>query len=108
MSAWAARRSSECLTDGNEREATQYRQLATSYLNRTLSLITGPNHSNAVLNKAGNYEVRPVQPYRLPECYVAYELPSGQILNVPSPHTPLNWSSAMAKQAIGLLKGIFN
>jgi len=108
LSAWAARRSNESRCEGNLADAEQYRELATSYLNRALSLITGPAQYHAVLDTNGYYEIRHVQPYRLPECYVTYELPSGDIMDVPSPHTPLNWSSAMARQAVGLLQSSFN
>ena len=104
LSAWAARRGNESRDEGRLQDAGEYHRLANRYLNRVLSLITGPKQYHAVLGAEGSYEIRHVQPYRLPECYVTYELPSGTIIDVPSPHTPLNWSSAMARQTIGLLQ----
>jgi hypothetical protein len=104
LSAWAAGRSIESQSEDNLSDAKEYRELSVAYLNRVLSLVTGPDQYHAVLDADGRYEIRRVPPYRLPECYVAYELPTGEIIDVPSPHTPLNWSSAMARQSIGLLK----
>jgi hypothetical protein len=47
--------------------------------------------------------VQNVPAYKLPECYVTYELPDGKVFQVASPDTPLNWSTAMLKEAIGIL-----
>lgn len=104
LSAWAANRSIESSRENNPNDAEEYRELSTYFLNRALSTITGEGQWHAVLNESGRYHVRQVPAYRLPECYVTYELAAGEAFVVPSPHTPLNWSSAMVKQAIGLLR----
>lgn len=103
LASWAAHRALECLDEGNDTAATHYENLATIYLNRSLSLVTGAKQWHATLSKNGYYELRSVPAFRLPECYVTYHTPAGETFDVPSPHTPLNWSSAMTRQAIGLL-----
>lgn len=104
LSAWAAGRSLKATEIGNFAEAEEYRVLSTQFLNRMLSTITGENQWHATLDTNNRYGVQRVSPYKLPECYVAYETNTGETFTTPSPHTPLNWSSATAKQAIGLLR----
>lgn len=101
LSAWAAERSLE--EDGMI--AAHYRALSTHFLNRTLSTITGENQWHAVLGDDSLYHVQQVPAFKLPECLVTYQSDKedGPLI-VPSPHTPLNWSSVMLKQAIGLLR----
>jgi hypothetical protein len=101
LSAWAAERSLE--EDGVV--ADRYRALSTRFLNRTLSTITGENQWYAVLGNDNLYHVKQVPAFKLPECLITYQSDlEGEPLIVPSPHTPLNWSSVMLKQAIGLLR----
>lgn len=103
ISSWAAKRSLESVTGGDGALAERYRELSTLFLNASLSMITGEDQWHAVLDSTGHYQPRKVPAYKLPECYVAYRLPNGDTFRVPSPHTPLNWSSAMLKEAVGLL-----
>jgi hypothetical protein len=104
LSAWAASRSLTAMHDNTPDEAALYRDLSTQFLNRSLSTITGENQWHATLDENGQYTITQVPPYKLPECNVSYKSTTGEIFSTPSPHTPLNWSSAMTKQAIGLLK----
>lgn len=101
LSAWAAERSLE--EDGVT--ADHYRHLSTDFLNRMLSTVTGENQWHAVLGNDNLYHVQQVPAFRLPECLITYQSDQkDEPLIVPSPHTPLNWSSVMLKQAIGLLR----
>lgn len=104
LSAWAAERSIKAQKDGDPTKAESYRALSTHFLNPLLATVTGDSQWNAVLNEDRQYEIQRVPSLRLPECYVAYQTADGQVFTVPSPHTPLNWSSAMLKEAIGLLR----
>ena len=101
LSSWAALRS---MQEADPVEAAHYRGLATEFLNRMLANITGEQQWNAVLQTDGGYRVQPVTAFRLPECQLAYRNSDDQLLLVPSPHTPLNWSSIMLKQSLGLLR----
>jgi hypothetical protein len=103
LSSWAAKRKIEARARGDQKAAARYDRLSQMYFNRALSTITGKDHWNAALNDQGIYEVQHVKPYRLPECMIAYETSEGETFIVPSPHTPLNWSSAMTRLAVGLL-----
>jgi hypothetical protein len=103
LSSWAARRMLET-QQSKGGEADAYRELSVAYLNRCLAMVTGENQWNAVLNLNGEYVVQKVASHRLPECYVTYQTATGETFTVPSPHTPLNWSSAMLKLALGLLQ----
>lgn len=100
LASWAAKRSQETMGD----ESANYRKQGIEYLNRMLALITGENDWHAVLNPDGFYKVEQAPAYKLPECYVTYRTADGDEFVVPSPHTPLNWSSAMLRQAVGLLQ----
>jgi hypothetical protein len=101
LSAWAAERSLE----ENSETADRYRALSVHFINRMLSTITGENQWHAVLGNDNLYHVQQVPAFKLPECLVTYQSDQeSRALVVPSPHTPLNWSSVMLKQAIGLLR----
>jgi hypothetical protein len=104
LAGWAAKRSLRCQQEGDTEASADYRDLSTSFLNRALSTVTGNDQWHAVLDSQGYYHVRQVPAYKLPECYVAYQSAAGETFTVPSPHTPLNWSSAALRHAIGLLR----
>jgi hypothetical protein len=104
LSAWAAKRSITARRSGQIEVAENYRVLSTRFLNQTIATITGNNQYHAVLNAKKQYIIKKVPADRLPECLVTYETPQGTVFTVPSPHTPLNWSSAMLKEAVGLLR----
>jgi len=104
LSAWAAKRSIEAGKKGRAKEAEKYRALSTRFLNSILATITSEQQWHAVLDETQRYVIKKVPPYRLPECLVTYETPDNTQFIVPSPHTPLNWSSAMLKEAVGLLR----
>lgn len=101
LASWAAKRS---LREQTNEQRKAYQKLATGFLNQTLATITGEHGYHAVLNSNKQYIVQSAPAARLPECYVAYQTRAGQTFTVPSPHTPLNWSSAMLKEAVGLLR----
>jgi len=102
VSSWAARRAVVAKQGGDVENAMRYQQISARFLNRALSTVTGDNQWHAALATNGAYRVQKVAAYKLPECYVAYETQKGDSFFVPSPHTPLNWSSAMLQEAIGL------
>lgn len=102
ISAWAARRSIEEERAGGAEEAQHYRQLSTKYLNQALRLVTGQDQYTAALQANGDYQVQKLPAYKLPECFVSYRDKDGEFV-VGSPHTPLNWSTAMLREAVGLL-----
>jgi len=104
LSAWAAKRSLELQKSGNQSGAMHYRALSTRFLNQMLATVTGENEWQAVLDSNKQYILQKAPAARLPECYVAYQTDDGRMFVVPSPHTPLNWSSAMLKEAVGLLR----
>ena len=99
IAAWAAKRSLES-TDAEDKH--YYQEVRDTFLHRMMGTITSDNQWNTTLSSKGEYVVRKVTPWRLPECYIAYQLPGKEPLIVPSPHTPLNWSTASLKEAIGL------
>ena len=98
IAAWAAKRS---LASTGKHPKRHYEAIRGTYLRRMLTTITTAGQWNAALNKDGAYELQEVPAWKLPECYVTYQLPSKKPLVIPSPHTPLNWSSASLKEAIG-------
>lgn len=104
LASWAAKRSIAEKKAGHTEAADNYRSLGTCFMNRTLATITGPGSWHAVLDDDKQYVVQKAPTNRLPECYITYETPDGERFIVPSPHTPLNWSSAMLRQAVGLLR----
>lgn len=103
VSSWAAKCARVSWRDGDAISAARYQEMSARFLNRALSTITGTNQWHAVLGKDDAYEIKKVAAYKLPECYIAYETPKGEVFFAPSPHTPLNWSSAMLKEAVGML-----
>lgn len=104
ISAWAAKRSIELQKSGDQSGARDYRALSTRFLNHMLATVTGEDEWHAALDSNKQYAIQKVPATRLPECYIAYQTNDGQTFVVPSPHTPLNWSSAMLKEAVGLLR----
>lgn len=101
LSAWAAERS----LNEHDEVANRYRILSAHFLNRALSMVTGDNQWHAVLGTDNQYHVQRVPAFRLPECLITYQRSADETpLIVPSPHTPLNWSSVMLKLALGLLR----
>jgi len=104
VGSWAASRYATLQQAGKPEQAVEYLQLATYFLNTALSLVTGKKQVNVVRNRDGLHQVAPVPEGEMPECWIAFELPSGEHLHVPSPHSPLNWSSAMLKELIGILR----
>jgi hypothetical protein len=104
ISEIAANRMLRAVERGELQEAEEYRELSTLCLNGLLSNITGEDQYHAVLGKNKRYEVRQVPPYKLPECKVTYRNSEGKRFTVPSSHTPLNWASATAMHAIGILR----
>jgi hypothetical protein len=104
LSSWASHRSLALAEQDRLDEAAHYRELATGFLNAGLSRVTGDNQWHAVLNGDGEYHIRKVPPGKVPECDITYELGDGRMFVVPSPHTPLNWGTATAKEAVGMLR----
>jgi hypothetical protein len=101
LASWAAKRSLRAQTSEQKKA---YQKLATRFLNQTLATVTGEHSYHAVLDSNKQYIIQSAPAARLPECYVAYQTTDGQVFTVPSPHTPLNWSSAMLKEAVGLVR----
>jgi hypothetical protein len=104
LSAWAAKRSIVAFKAGLPADAKRYRTISTQFLNYMLSTVTGEDSWNAVLDSEKQYVIHRVPAAKLPECYVTYQTPEGDTFVVPSPHTPLNWSTATLKEAVGLLR----
>lgn len=102
VSSWAARRARISKQGGDIKNRARYEAISAKFLNRALSTVVGDNQWHAVLNADGAYRVQKVIAHKLPECYVAYKTQKGDVFFVPSPHTPLNWSSAMLQEAVGL------
>jgi hypothetical protein len=102
LAAWAARRHLHTRRTDPE-QSRAYRDLGVRYLKGMLATVTGEDQWHAVLGEDGDYHVRNVPPYRVPECYVTYRDDDGRELIVPSPHTPLNWGTATLRAALGLL-----
>lgn len=97
LAAWAARQSLR------KDAPTRYRAHAERFLNRTLALVTGEMQWH-IVREEDEYAVLPAPAFALPECYIAYRHKEKDAVFVPSPHTPLNWSSAMLRLAVGLLR----
>lgn len=100
IAGWAAKRSRE---SSNAEEAHRYRSLADHFLTMALSTITSRTQYNAAFDKNGTYHVKQVPAYKLPECYISYQRRNDAFFHLPSPHTPLNWSTAMLKESLGEL-----
>lgn len=98
LSAWAARRSLETTDD----VSNHYKHLGAEYLNRLLGLKTSNDMWCTAIGGDGVYHTLHVSADKLPECYTIYRYEDREIL-APSPHTPLNWAIASAREAIGLL-----
>lgn len=99
VAAWAARR---YLESPDADAKARYKNIRDAYIHRMLGTITTDRQWHATRAVTGHYQVQQVAAWRLPECYITYQLPGREPLVVPSPHTPLNWSSASLKEAIGL------
>jgi hypothetical protein len=100
LAAWSAKQALG-VKPGEDRR--HYEELCRLYLDRMLGTITAERQWNAVLDKQGGYQLKKVPAWRLPECYITYQLAEKEPLVVPSPHTPLNWSSVSLKEAVGLV-----
>lgn len=104
IASWAASRTRIETARGDTASAAAYHAIGQRFLNLALTAVTGPDQWHAVLGNNADYDIRKVPPYKMPECYVSYRQADGTDLRVPSPHTPLNWSTAMLKEALGLLQ----
>jgi hypothetical protein len=106
FASWAAKKSLRAMKQNDLETSAAFDDLSTDFLNRGLTHVTSENQWHMVLGEDENYHVRRVPANRMPECYVTYEFIDGLgrrvRFDVPSPHIPLNWSSAMMRQAIGL------
>ena len=98
LSAWAARRSLETMGDVSDR----YKYLGAEYLSRLLGLKTSNDLWCTAIGGDNVYHTVRVPADKLPECYIVYQYKGSDIF-LPSPHTPLNWAIASAREAIGLL-----
>lgn len=103
LSAWAAKRSLEAMQEDDKQNAERYRQMSLRYFNYNLSNVTGDAQWNTARDANGEYRLRTIKPYRVPECLIAYQAADGRMCTVASPHTPLNWGSVMLKLSVGLL-----
>jgi hypothetical protein len=103
LSSWAAKRARTAEFEGDTDTAEWYAKLSTFCLNSALSTVTGENQWHAVLDENGKYVIRQVPQDKQPECIVANKPQHGTLFNTPSSHTPLNWSTAMLKEAVGML-----
>lgn len=103
IASWAASRWHQAASSGNREAADRYRTTSYRYLNRMLSTVTGNDQWHAVRDANGHYRIKQVTAYRLPECNVTYTIGDSRFC-VPSPHTPLNWSTAMLREAIGMVQ----
>ena len=104
LSSWAAKRYLEAMQNGDAVGMQRYRGLSVRYLNYNLSNLTGEAQWNTALDEQGTYQLRPIKPYRVPECLITYQAADGRTCTVASPHTPLNWGSVMLKLSVGLLR----
>lgn len=102
LSSWAAKRYLKAMHD-DALGMRRYRELSVRYLNYNLANVTGDAQCNTALDEQGAYQLRPIKPYRVPECLITYQAADGRTCTVASPHTPLNWGSVMLKLSVGLL-----
>jgi hypothetical protein len=73
--------------------STEYAALHERFFEQGLQLIT--QHSWTLdVDEEGLTRIAEVPAWRMPECYIADTTNSGDELVFPSPHTPLNWSTA--------------
>lgn len=99
IASWAALKRSH--THGDDQQ--HYDAIATRFLNRVLATITGEGTVTSSLTADSRYTIQQVPAFTLPECYITYDLDDVHIITA-SPHTPLNWSTAMAHQAIAIYR----
>jgi hypothetical protein len=64
LSSWAAKRS---LQEADPKDAEHYSSLSSDFLNQVLSTVTGEDQWHATLNEDGEYHVRKVPAFKLPE-----------------------------------------
>jgi len=102
LAAWSATQLMNARKNNDSHNIKRYALLYDTFINRTLSTITGENQFHATLNANGHYVVQPVPAYKVPECLITYKQSAEEVCIVPSPHTPLNWSTAMLQLALGL------
>lgn len=106
LASWAEKKSLRALQQEDFETAAAFDDVSTQFLNQGLTHITGDTQWHMVLGADDEYQVKRAPADRIPECYVWYEFIDGAgqrvRFNVPSPHIPLNWSSAMFRQAVGL------
>jgi hypothetical protein len=101
LAAWAARRGIEANQSGRVEAASRYQKLSTKYLNQAARSITGTDEWYIVRKAEGEFVVRKVPAFRVPEARVTYKDAKG-VMRVPSPHTQLNWAAATMSEAFGL------
>jgi len=101
LASWAACRSIDAQHASDTAAATRYQALGAAFLTDMLSTITGEHDWQAAQDSDGNYRIKQAPAHKLPECYVTYAA-DGRTFTVPSPHTPLNWSTAMLREAVGM------
>lgn len=104
--AWAARKLLNLLIADNATESLsiqdiqRYDRIARNELNNTLANVTGYDEVQPMLNGNGFCEVKPVTPFRIPECRWRI-VPGGDINDiVASPNTPLNWPVGLTAEMI--------
>ncbi|HEX6462573.1 MAG TPA: hypothetical protein VFZ58_04915 [Candidatus Saccharimonadales bacterium] len=105
LSQTASPIASRCIEEyqaGNSTAGESYEAISTCLLNDALTTITGENDWNAALDKSGSYRLKPVPQHKLPECHITYAI-NEKTFTVPSPHTPLNWSTALLWETIGTI-----
>lgn len=102
IALWAADRFTHYTDFAQHGRSDRYLTICTKNLNAVLSLITGDDQFTSATDTDGSYHIVSVNAWRLPECYVTYQIDQQQTI-VPSAHTPLYWSVALLKGTIGLL-----
>jgi len=100
----AAVRSLREIKQGDTQQTQQHHELCANALNATLSTVTSDEQWHAALDRQKKYVLKKVPAGKVAECYITYKTPSGEIIIVPSPHTPLNWGVATLRELIGLYR----
>ncbi len=100
-SSWAAKRCLQSLREGDLQAATHYRAQATTFLNRGLSLVSVGDRYHAVMQLDGSLVLRPFT--GLTEALLTMQDNQATFI-IASTHGPLNWSTAMLRESLALLK----
>jgi hypothetical protein len=111
---WASHRLIRAIHERDEQAIRRNLDRSFRYLNQGLGLVTGEGEYHLAMQPDGNIGIEPTRAFRDPESYNTVDVSSAfdntegwppevfQLI-IASPHSPLAWSAAYQREALGVL-----